>query len=82
MNTAHSNRSPFWLSQEYVLRNKFQVLDIYSVKDFGFWWSSAPFSDDKACEIDMDYNYTPLNRYTSFKINVFSVRCVKGLVTP
>jgi len=52
-------------------------LDYNSIREYGAWWSSTPYSDTKAWIVDMGYDYDKIYRYASFKTPGFSVRCIK-----
>jgi uncharacterized protein (TIGR02145 family) len=49
----------------------------YSIRYYGYWWSSTVYDDTYAWYIYLYYNYTDLSRDYNYKVCGFSVRCVR-----
>lgn len=49
----------------------------YDIGYYGFWWSSSVNEAPYAWFRMLDYNYGNVGRYSNFKTNGFSVRCLR-----
>ena len=49
----------------------------YDIGYYGFWWSSSVNEAPYAWFRVLDYNYGNVGRYSNFKTNGLSVRCIK-----
>jgi uncharacterized protein (TIGR02145 family) len=48
-----------------------------SLVERGLWWSATEYSSSIAWARGLNYNYDKVDRGTNYKVNGFSVRCVK-----
>lgn len=56
---------------------RYYLGDFFDVGGYGYWWSSTESDSQSAYHRLLTYFYGAISRFTDYKTNGFSVRCIK-----